>query len=95
MNETYLRTARLLAQVAPTVFADETFALKGGTAINFFYRDLPRLSVDLDLVFCDHTVLRDDALRQIDAQIRAMSVRLAERATRAAHRPPCKVRPSW
>ena len=46
MNETYLRTARLLTQVAPSVFVDDTFALKGGTAINLFYRDLPRLSVE-------------------------------------------------
>ena len=33
-------------------FADEpSLALKGGTAINLFYRDLPRLSVDLDFVY--------------------------------------------
>lgn len=36
MNQTYLETARLLTQVAPLVFADDTFALKGGTAINLF-----------------------------------------------------------
>lgn len=34
MNQTYLDTARLLTQVAPLVFVDDTFALKGGTAIN-------------------------------------------------------------
>jgi hypothetical protein len=34
MNQLYLDTARLLTQVAPLVFADGTFALKGGTAIN-------------------------------------------------------------
>ena len=50
--------ARLLTQVAPSVFVDDTFALKGGTAINLFYRDLPRLSVDLDLVFPDHSLPR-------------------------------------
>lgn len=49
MNQIYLDTARLLTQVAPLVFADNTFALKGGTAINLFIRDMPRLSVDLDL----------------------------------------------
>jgi predicted nucleotidyltransferase component of viral defense system len=27
------------------------FALKGGTAINLFYRDMPRLSVDIDLTY--------------------------------------------
>lgn len=31
----------------PQVFVDDTFALKGGTAINLFVRDMPRLSVDL------------------------------------------------
>jgi len=54
MNEVYLDTARLLTQVAPFVFAANTFALKGGTAINLFIRDMPRLSVDLDLGFPDH-----------------------------------------
>lgn len=36
MNQTYLDTARLLIQIAPSVFSDGTFALKGGTAINLF-----------------------------------------------------------
>ena len=48
MNPLYLDTARLLIQVAPLVFADGAFALKGGTAINPFMCDMPRLSVDLD-----------------------------------------------
>ncbi|MBV2234197.1 MAG: nucleotidyl transferase AbiEii/AbiGii toxin family protein [Sterolibacterium sp.] len=62
MNQTWLDTARLLTQVAPLVFVDDTFALKGGTAINLFVRDMPRLSVDLDLIFPDHTLPRDEAL---------------------------------
>ena len=45
MNSVYLETARLLTQVAPLVFVDDTFALKGGTAINLFVRDMPRLSM--------------------------------------------------
>jgi hypothetical protein len=65
VNDTYLKQARLLIQVAPFVFADETFALKGGTAINLFVRDMPRLSVDLDLVLPDHTPSRDAALGKI------------------------------
>jgi hypothetical protein len=39
MNQTYLDTARLLTQVAPLVFVDDTFALKGGTAINPIKRE--------------------------------------------------------
>lgn len=42
---------RLLGQLAPLVNAETSFALKGGTALNVFWYDLPRLSVDLDLTF--------------------------------------------
>lgn len=76
MNQTYLDTARLLTQVAPLVFVDDTFALKGGTAINLFVRDMPRLSVDLDLVFPDHTLPRDEALARINEAIRQLAERL-------------------
>jgi len=31
--------------------ADTEIALKGGTAINLFIRDLPQLSVDIDLTW--------------------------------------------
>jgi hypothetical protein len=57
MNQVYLDSARLMTRVAPLVFVDDTFALKGGTAINLFVRDMPRLSVDLDLVFPDFFLL--------------------------------------
>jgi len=76
MSQTYLDTARLLTQVAPLVFADDTFALKGGTAINLFMRDMPRLSVDLDLVFPDYTLPRDEALARINEAIRQSAERL-------------------
>lgn len=76
MNQIYLDSARLLTRVAPLVLVDDTFALKGGTAINLFLRDMPRLSVDLDLVFPDHTVPRAEALRRINEAIRQSVVRL-------------------
>ena len=79
MNQTYLDTARLLTQVAPLVFADDTFALKGGAAINLFVPDMPRLSVDLDLVFPDHTLPRDEALARINDAIREATERLEKR----------------
>ncbi len=79
MNQTYLDTARLRTQVAPLVFVDDTFALKGGTAINLFVRDMPRLSVDLDLVFPDHTLPRDEALARINEAIRQAAERLKKR----------------
>jgi predicted nucleotidyltransferase component of viral defense system len=79
MNQVYLDTARLLTQVAPFVFADGTFALKGGTAINLFVRDMPRLSVDLDLVFPDYSLPRDEALKSINDAIRQSAERLNAR----------------
>ncbi len=79
MNQIYLDTARLLTQVAPIVFQDGVFALKGGTAINMFVRDLPRLSVDLDLVFPDHTLPREAALASINEAIRNAAERLNAR----------------
>ena len=79
MNPAYLDTARLLMQVAPLVFVDDTFALKGGTAINLFVRDMPRLSVDLDLVFPDHTLPREQALARINEAIRQAAERLNKR----------------
>lgn len=79
MNQIYLDTARLLTQVAPFVFVDGTFALKGGTAINLFVRDTPRLSVDLDLVFHDHTLPREAALARINEAIRQSAERLKAR----------------
>lgn len=76
MNQVYLDSARLLTRVAPLVLVDDTFAVKGGTAINLFVRDMPRLSVDLDLVFPDHTLPREEALRRINDAIRQSDARL-------------------
>ena len=50
-RERYMDQVRLLVDILPAIAAEEDFALKGGTAINLFYRDLPRLSVDVDLTF--------------------------------------------
>lgn len=47
----YYRQVQLLVQLLPLVAREPSFALKGGTAINLFVRDFPRLSVDIDLVY--------------------------------------------
>jgi predicted nucleotidyltransferase component of viral defense system len=41
----------LLLQTIPIIAQEEIFALNGGTAINLFIRDMPRLSVDIDLTY--------------------------------------------
>lgn len=51
MRKQYQKQVRLLIQVMPFLSATDQFALKGGTAINFFVRDFPRLSVDIDLTY--------------------------------------------
>ncbi len=79
MNQAYLDTARMLTQVAPLVFAENLFALKGGTAINLFVRDMPRLSVDLDLVFADHRIEREEARAKINEAIKKADERLKKR----------------
>lgn len=50
-NNAYARQLSLLMDVLPHVTGEPEFALKGGTAINLLYRDLPRLSVDIDLAW--------------------------------------------
>jgi len=50
-NNPYFKQVQLLVRVLPTVAEHPVFALKGGTAINLFVRDLPRLSVDIDLAY--------------------------------------------
>ena len=79
MNQIYLDTARLLTQVAPIVMESGVFALKGGTAINLFIRDMPRLSVDLDLVFSNYRLPRDQALARINEAILQSAARLKTR----------------
>ena len=47
----YFDQIALLLALLPLVKEEDCFALKGGTAINLFIRDLPRLSVDIDLTY--------------------------------------------
>ena len=50
-HEEYVAQVRLMLRILPLIAKENSFALKGGTAINLFYRDLPRLSVDIDLTY--------------------------------------------
>ena len=51
MDLNYKNQVKLLIDILPYVAKEECFALKGGTAINLFYNNLPRLSVDIDLTY--------------------------------------------
>jgi predicted nucleotidyltransferase component of viral defense system len=71
----FFRQAELLLRVLPFVNEEEIFALKGGTAINFFIRDLPRLSVDIDLTYLPVND-RETALNNIDKALLRISERV-------------------
>ncbi|MDC7230343.1 MAG: nucleotidyl transferase AbiEii/AbiGii toxin family protein [Sphaerochaetaceae bacterium] len=59
---------KLLVKVLPIISKESCFALKGGTAINLFVRDLPRLSVDIDLTYVGFED-RDVAIHNINASL--------------------------
>ena len=76
MNADYVRTVQLLLAVAPAVFDTPAFAMKGGTALNLFVQDMPRLSVDIDAVFVPHGLPRPEALDAISAELAAAQARI-------------------
>ncbi|MGY8526248.1 nucleotidyl transferase AbiEii/AbiGii toxin family protein [Paracidovorax citrulli] len=75
MDSAYADTVRLLLAVAPPVFTGNLLAMKGGTAINLFLRDMPRLSVDIDAVYLSREAIRDEAIRAIRAELAAIGER--------------------
>jgi len=78
MDKTYIEMVRLLLESAPAIFETPHFAMKGGTAINLFIEDMPRLSVDIDVVYTDHQTTRDEALKSISSGLDAVRKRLAK-----------------
>lgn len=71
-NNRYAKQVQLLVRVLPLVDTEKCFALKGGTAINLFYRSLPRLSVDIDLLYIPMDD-RETALQNIRAALSRIS----------------------
>ena len=85
MLDRYVAQVRLLLTTLPDIAREPVFALKGGTAINLFYRDMPRLSVDIDLTYLPladrQSSLKgiDDALGRIVAAITGRNPRVDAR----------------
>ena len=73
--ELYNNQVRLLLDVIPIVAEEQIYAMHGGTAINLFVRDMPRLSVDIDLTYVkiqprDETIANiADTLERIKSRI--------------------------
>lgn len=74
MNQAYKKQVGLLLDVLPEVAKEECFAMHGGTAINLFVRDMPRLSVDIDLTYVE-IAERQETLDGINAAL----IRIKER----------------
>lgn len=74
-HETYRKQVALLVRILPHVAEESCFALKGGTAINLFVRDMPRLSVDIDLTYVP-VAPRAESLAAIDAAMKRISGRV-------------------
>lgn len=85
--DTCRQQVALLIRTIPFVAKETAFALKGGTAINLFVRNMPRLSVDIDLTYLP-VEDRATSLAAIDAAM----LRIAERIE--AGIPGAKVNPS-
>lgn len=63
--EKYRAQVDLLLTILPHVAKEHNLALKGGTAINLFENDMPRLSVDIDLTYVNGDEARATALKNI------------------------------
>jgi len=74
VNDAYKQQVRLLLEVLPEVAKENCLAMHGGTAINLFVRDMPRLSIDIDLTFVELGE-REEAINAINEAL----VRVKER----------------
>lgn len=75
MQKAFSDQVYLLISALPHVAKEPCFALKGGTAINLFIRNMPRLSVDIDLSYLP-VEDRDTSLSAIDAALRRIEIRI-------------------
>lgn len=77
MNEVYVRQVSLLLRILPEINKIDDFALHGGTAINLFYHNMPRLSVDIDLTYIPFSDRMTD-LKNIGILLDLLSDRLTK-----------------
>lgn len=75
MNDVYTKQVKLLLDVLSEVSKETCFAMHGGTAINLFVRDMPRLSVEIDLTYVE-IAERNETLEGINAALMRMKERI-------------------
>lgn len=76
MRNSYTKQVSLLLKILPEVAKEDVFALHGGTAINLFCLNLPRLSVDIDLTYIPATDIREVDLQNIRSALERIKERL-------------------
>lgn len=70
LDPRYIAQARLLLRCLTQLEKHPCFALKGGTALNLFVHDLPRISVDIDLTYLPLRP-REESLEEISSELQA------------------------
>ncbi|MGM0429731.1 MAG: nucleotidyl transferase AbiEii/AbiGii toxin family protein [Pseudomonadota bacterium] len=88
MNEIYKKQVGLLLDVLPEIAKEDYFAMHGGTAINLFVQDMPRLSVDIDLTYVEiaERVETIDSINKALLRIKESVERLSP-SIRVQHKP--------
>lgn len=82
-NSIYYKQVQLLIRMLPIIANEDCFALKGGTAINLFVRDFPRLSVDIDLAYLPLEI-RDEALVNVHLALERITAQINQQPTLTA-----------
>lgn len=77
MDGKFRNQVALLLRILPEIAKENDFALHGGTALNLFYHNMPRLSVDIDLTYIPFGSRAND-LAQIESKLHALSIRLVK-----------------
>jgi len=76
MKDIYKKQVGLLIDILTEIAKEENFALHGGTAINLFHLNMPRLSVDIDLTFVPFSDSRNEDLNKIRQLLKLLKSRL-------------------
>lgn len=80
MNNVYRNKVELLLRILPFVMNERVFAVHGGSAINLFFKDMPRYSVDIDLTYIP-LAGREESLNDINSHLSS----IAEKAKNSIH----------
>lgn len=89
-NNPYFKQVQLLVRVLPMLADHPVFALKGGTAINLFVHDLPRLSVDIDLAY-EPIKNRADSLADIHFNLTQIAQKLEKQGLQVQRNNPSEI----